>query len=486
MRKIFLFIAALFVFSTGCASDVQRPKLVIGIIVDQMRWDYLYYYYDKFGEGGFKRMMNEGFSYDNMNIQYTPTVTACGHSSVYTGSVPSITGIAGNNFYVNDKPVYCTQDDSVASIGSNGDTGKMSPHYLKVTTLCDQLRTATDFKSRVVSVSIKDRGAILPGGHTANAAYWYDVKNGKFITSSYYMKKLPTWVELFNKEKCINPKEDIRTSPKGNTLTVDMAIAVLRNEKLGQGETTDILAISFSSTDYVGHKYGTRGRITEETYRVLDRDLARLFQELDATVGRGNYLAFLTADHGAAHNADFMTEHHIPAGRLNYSALSKDINDICKIKAIKDIMDYRIYLDHNALKAAKMNEEQVKTTIINYLQAQPGIDYAVDFKNINAGFIPAAIKNRIIMGYYPKRSGDIQIIPSPGYYESQDGRKDPGTTHGVWNPYDTHIPFLLYGWNVKHGSSSEVTTISDIAPTICDMLHIQQPNGCIGRPLTSH
>ena len=296
MQKLFTFFVIIIISGFTQAQTVQRPKLVVGIVVDQMRWDNLYRFYDRYSENGFKRLLNNGFSCENTFIPYAPTVTACGHSSIYTGSVPAITGITGNFWWDNklNRSVYCTEDSSVKTVGSNTAAGLMSPRNLLTTTICDELRLATNFKSKVIGVALKDRGSILPAGHSANAAYWYDNMNGNWITSTYYINELPAWVKSFNAKKLVDtyykegwstmyplntyiqstPDENnyenkpfgadvkgfpynlnkfagnnysaVLASPFGNTLTAEFAKAAIINEQLGATATTDFLSISFS------------------------------------------------------------------------------------------------------------------------------------------------------------------------------------------------------------------------------------------------
>ena len=256
---------------TAKAAGVERPKLVVGIVVDQMRWDYLYRYYSLFGEGGFKRLMNEGFSCENTMINYVPSVTAVGHTAIFTGSVPSVHGIAGNNFLLNGKMTYCCADSTVRSVGSTSDEGMMSPRNLLTTTIGDELKIATDFKSKVIGVSLKDRAAILPAGHSADGAYWMDYTTSTFISSTYYMDKLPEWVVNYNKTIGKVSKDDICYTPLGNKLTEEMGKAAIAGEGLGSDDVTDLLTLSFSCTDLVGHKYGTHSDITRNIYIDLDR-----------------------------------------------------------------------------------------------------------------------------------------------------------------------------------------------------------------------
>ena len=492
MKRLFsLVYLVIGLVGAACGQSQQtgadKPKLVVGIIVDQMRWDYLHYYDYTFGNDGFRRLLSQGYSCDNTQITYVPTVTAVGHSCVYTGSVPAITGIAGNDFYKDGKRTYCADDASVQTVGSQTKAGLMSPRNLRVTTMCDAVKIAQDFKAKTIGVSLKDRGAIMPAGHTANAAYWFDNEAGVFITSTYYMKELPAWVADFNKAN--RQTTDIRYTPKGNTLVADMAIAALNGEQLGRGATTDFLAVSFSSTDYIGHRYGTRAPQTEEAYRQLDREIAKLLAALDSAVGKGNYLLFLSADHAAAHNAALMQKNGVPAGEWDEPAALKDMNDYLKklcntaTPLVKDLIEYRVYLDHEAIKATGKTVAEVEEALCAHISADDRVAYAVPFAKVQSLSIPQAIRERVINGYNPKRSGDIQIILQPGYYGFDSGSFHEGTSHGVWCSYDTHIPLLFFGWHVNHGRTAKETHVTDIAATVCSMLDIQSPNGCVGTPI---
>lgn len=489
MKKSIVLFTLLVCSSLTMMAQPKKPKLVVGIIVDQMRWDYLPYYESKFGADGFNRLMNGGFSFDNLNINYTPTVTCAGHSHVYSGSVPALSGIAGNNFYINGKRTYCADDSTVVGVGSNSSAGKMSPRNLKVTTMTDALRLATDFKSRTISISIKDRSAIMPGGHTANAAYWMDVKAGAFISSTYYMNELPAWLKAFNRKNANIIKRDVRIEPEGNAILARLAMEVLDNEKLGQGEETDFLAMSFSSTDYIGHKYGVRCPEIDAAYINLDKDLAKLFNKLDEKVGKGNYLVFLTADHGASHNTDYLRAHKIQAGTWDPYVAMEQLNAHLAATfggtkpMVKDYIEYRLYLDHELIKQAGLDINKVKQAATTFLKKDTRIEFAVDYENMESLSMPMRLKNMIRNGYNAQRSGDIEIVLSPAHYEHKGTAPHQGTTHGVWNPYDSHIPFVLYGWNIPQGRSGREATINDIAPTICNLLKIQVPNGSIGNPL---
>ncbi|HEY4324090.1 MAG TPA: alkaline phosphatase PafA [Mucilaginibacter sp.] len=528
--------------STVVAStELPRPKLVVGIVVDQMRWDYLYRYYNRYQSNGFKRLLNEGFTCENTQIDYIPTVTAVGHTCIYTGSVPAITGIAGNDWIIQatGKSMYCTQDTTVQTVGSTGKVGQMSPRNLLTTTVTDELKLATNFRSKVIGIALKDRGGILPAGHTADAAYWFDDKTGNWITSTYYMKDLPQWVKDFNDQKLAetylkldwntlypietylqstpdNSKYEgkfrgadsptfpvktsalykgnlglIRSTPYGNTLTLDFAVASINAEQLGHHKLTDFLAVSLSSTDYIGHQFGVNAVEVEDDYLRLDRELANFFTFLDAKVGKGNYTVFLSADHGAAHNPAFLNDHNIPAGAWNEGVVLKDLNkfllDKYKIDGlILNLNDYQVNFNNKTINNQHLNKDDLKKDCINYLLTQPEIAFAVDMKRSGDASVPEELRNRIVNGYNIEHSGEIQIILKPGWFTghgSGDGGPT-GTTHGTWNPYDSHIPLIFMGWGIQHGSINRETHMTDIAPTVAALLHIQAPNGNIGKPIS--
>jgi len=514
---------------------VEKPKLVVGIVVDQMRWDFLYRFYERYSKkGGFKRMLHEGFSFDNTFIPYMPTVTGCGHASIYTATVPAIHGIVGNNWP--DKKegalIYCSEDKNVTGVGTLAKTGQMSPRNMLTTSICDELKLATNFRSKVVGVALKDRGSILPAGFSADAAYWYEPKSGNWISSSFYMNRLPEWVNAFNSDKMAdkyyalgwNTLYDINTygqstkdnqdyagtpfgneqkgfpyslnkfignnydaiikTPYGNSITISFAREAIKNEKLGADEITDFLAISFSSPDYIGHNFGPNSIEIEDNYLRLDHDLGVFFDFLDSTIGKSNYLSFLTADHGVAHVPSFLQKHKIPSGWLDDQQIADTLNKILMIKYGSDklvqyIHNYQIYLHHPLMDSLKLSREDLIDAIIGILKKEKGIDRVFELDEMMELPLPLTVREQIVNGYHPDRSGDIQIILKPGWI---DGGKT-GTTHGLWNPYDSHIPLLWYGWKIPKGSSSEQVYMTDIAATVSALLHIQMPSGSIGKSL---
>ena len=516
------------------AAAIERPKLVVGIVVDQMRWDYLYRYQKRYTDGGFKRLLGEGFSCENTMIPYVPSVTAIGHTCIYTGSVPSIHGIAGNNFVKDGKKVYCTDDDSVKPVGTTSVAALMSPRNLWVSTIGDEMKIASNGRAKVVGVALKDRASILPAGHNPDGAFWFDDQTGCFITSSYYMDRLPKWVEAFNgkrlpeqylsqKWNTLYPKNTytesttdeneyengiregvkatlplnlpelykkygygiIRNTPFGNSLTLDMAKAAIDGEQLGADDETDLLAVSCSSTDYIGHQVGTHAIETEDTYLRLDKAIADFLTYLDSKVGKGNYLVFLSADHGAMNNAAFLQDRRIPAGSWDASATAKKLNHVLAKEypeagdIVKTVMNYQVFFNRDEIKSKQLDFDNIKQTVVNVLKEDPSVLYACDMAKASTESIPEEVKSRIINGYNRERSGDVVIVLKPNFYAH--GMK--GTDHGAWNSYDTHIPLVFMGWGIKHGATTKQTFMTDIAPTIAAMLHVQAPNGCVGKAI---
>jgi predicted AlkP superfamily pyrophosphatase or phosphodiesterase len=511
----------------------NAPKLVVGIVVDQMRYDYLYRYTAKYGNGGFKRLMNDGFNCQNNHYHYATTTTGPGHAAVYTGSVPAVNGIIGNEWYdpLSNRNVYVVEDSTVMGVGSDaGTAGKMSPKNLKTTTITDQLRLSNDFQSKVFGVAIKDRGSVLPAGHSGNAAFWFDAKSGNWISSTYYMKELPQWVKDFNAQKIPDkiiaqkwetllplsqyteseadnqpyetnlPEEQepvfphtlknyftIPISPFGNTLTKDFAVATLKNENMGKGAVTDFLCVSFSSPDYIGHSFGTHSVEIEDCYLRLDRDIEDLLKNLDEQVGKGNYLVFLTADHGVADIPGFLTKHKIPAGVSNSSKDSKFLNTELETalgagKWIKSNHNNQLYLDHDLMKQKKVTYLQIEDILKeSLLTLGSPVHDVFNLHDMSKAVLPDYYRSYINNIYNPKRSGDFFIWAEPAWISGSS----KGTTHGTMYAYDTHVPLLFYGWKIPKGQTVERTHIADIAPTLAALLHILEPNGNVGKPISA-
>lgn len=530
---------------------LPRPKLVVGIVVDQMRYDFLYRYWAKYpATGGFKRLLNQGFQYTDCRYDYVPTYTGPGHAAVYTGTGPSGNGIVGNNWFEREtgKDVYVTQDPAAQTVGSTSAAGLMSPKYLLTTTITDELRLAEP-QSKVVGVCLKDRGSILPAGHFPTGAYWYDGLTGSFITSTYYGAALPAWATAFNARHRADsllsqswtpllplaaytestaddaPWENVfageakpvfphdlrairaaglakvpmasqppasydllRQTPFGNTLTVEFAAAALTGERLGRGPTTDFLAVSFSSTDYVGHFYGPNAVETEDTYLRLDRDLGTLLDLLEKEVGRERTLVFLTADHGAAHAAGFLAERHVPAGSIGPVLMRDSLQrELARRHGAGNwVLAYdnqQIYLNHALIRTSKLRLADVEEEVVGFMTQFAGVSRAIAAVDLQKSHWESGLLMYLENGFYPKRSGDVLVVLEPGWLEGYAGPLTKGTTHGSTSNYDTHVPLVFWGGPVKPGESAAPVRVIDIAPTLAQWLRIQEPNGCTGKAL---
>lgn len=518
----------LLLISISFFAQVQRPKLVVGIVVDQMKMEYLYRFQNDFSENGFKRLMNEGYTFHNMHYNYSPTYTAPGHASVYTGTTPSNHGIVGNEWFNRSlgKYMYCTDDVSVSVLGNGTvEEGQMSPKNLLTTTMTDEVKLATNFKGKVIGISMKDRGSILPAGHFADWAFWYS-NSGSFISSTFYGDKLPKWVDDFNAKKGFekyinqgwnllkpasnydeslpddNPYEGrlynvekpafpydlkaiyeksnaglLRSVPFGNDYVADFSKIAIEKEALGQDEFVDFLAISFSSTDYVGHLLGPRSMELQDTYLRLDLNIADLLKYLDKTVGKDNYLVFLTADHACAENAQFMKDHKYDVTNLDYrllqTTLKKFTVDTFGEDLILNYSNSNVYLDTEKIKTLKLDINEVKKKLIDYLMAQPQVKRVYTEEEVLTSSGGDYFLTFIANGYDVKQNGDLVVLNKPGYLEYGT----TGSTHGSVYTYDTNVPLLFFGWKIKHGETHDKKVITQIAPTVAQKLKITLPSG---------
>lgn len=508
--------------------DTDKPKLVVGIVVDQMRYDYLPLYWNKFGEGGFKRLVNEGFNFANTHYNYFPTYTGPGHAAIYTGTTPAVNGIVGNAWYARsiDDNMYVVSDSTVMPVGTDEDAGKMSPANLLSTTVTDELKLASP-ESKVIGISIKDRGAVLQAGHLGNGAYWYESSSGHFISSSWYGDQLPDWVQDFNKEGLAkefsdrtwetvmpvdqytesNPDDTpyegtfgneerpvfphnlaenrgegygiVASSPFGNTLLNELAKATIKGENLGTGTATDFLAVGFSSTDYIGHQFGPHSMELQDTYLRLDRDLADLLEYLDQEIGEGNYLVMLTSDHGVVDVPQELIDKNLPGGYFDSGAALEGLSDRLKSEFgeadwIESYANQQVYLDRDLIESKGISLKMMQIKAADFLLKFDGVlstNTAYNFQNRDYNDGQQAMYQR---GFQYGRSGDVYIQLKSGWLDSSSRT---GTSHGSPYNYDTHVPLLFYGWNVPHGRTNRRTVIPQIAPTISSMLNIDFPSG---------
>lgn len=542
----FLFSLLILLLSLSGALSAQtptpdRPKLIVGIVVDQMRYDYLYRYYNSYGDGGFKRLLNGGFSCENTHYNYVPTFTGPGHAAIYTGTTPAVNGVIANEWWDSDqqKERYVTSDARYKTVGGTaGKVGQHSPAVVLTSTITDELRLSNNFKSKVVGVCLKDRGSIIPAGHIPNACFWFDDDSGNWITSTYYPDsiQLPQWVQDFNAKKLpetyVNSKWDkipgkdysesfanwkphedgnyfpyftgdfpydlaalrqktnnyfvLRFTPYGNLLTVNFAMEAIDKMDLGTDEWPDFLCLSFSSTDYAGHQFGIHAEETEDVYLKLDRDLERFLKYLDQKFGKNNVLVFLTADHGAAETPEHMQELKVPAGIFAQSKLQDKLENVLATQLgapdnyILDVDNQQIWLNWPLIAEKGLDPDLVEGILTEYLKTMPGVYDALtrdELELLPDDYPFAALLRR---GIHPRRSGDIIYQLDPDWHSEDKYFGNGGTTHGTSYAYDTHVPLLWYGWKIPEGRSFDAVNITDIAPTLAAFLHIMEPNGTTG------
>ena len=551
MKKILIILSFLFCIQSYSQT---KPKLVVGIVVDQMRFDYIYRFWEDFGDGGFKKLIGEGHFFRNCQFGYLPTYTGPGHASIFTGTTPSVHGIIANDWYDKNtgEYIYCAGDGDMHTIcnceKNNVDIiskdGKMSPHRMLTTTFSDELKLFND-NSKVIGISLKDRGAILPAGHSADAAFWMD-SEGKWITSSYYMDFLPEYVQEINDKNYVqkylkgewkssgefshdlqkliqnndtskiktvpfgssslkdlwkSKKEfnynlenifeqkggsAIKTTPFGNTILKDLAIQILKNENLGQNLSTDILSISFSSTDYIGHKYGPHSPEIKDTYIRLDKDLSEILDFVNKKIGFENVIIFVTADHGVVSEPRQLIERNIPAGYFDPSEMIDGLSNFLNTRYgsgnwIENFSNNQLFLNYELIEEKNIDLQEIQRKCAQFLLKYEWVKNTYTAIQLNENEYNHSLNSLVQRGYNQKRSGDVIVSLQTGWLKSYWSKG--GTTHGSSYSYDTHIPLIFWGGKIPHGQTDRKVNVRDIAPTISTLLGISYPNGCTGNPL---
>ncbi|MFZ9453707.1 MAG: alkaline phosphatase family protein [Bacteroidia bacterium] len=504
----------------------QTPKLVVWITVDQMRYEMLHRYKHRWTTNGIKRFTDSGFVFNNAHYNYVPTYTGPGHASLFTGTTPRVHGIVGNHWYSRSKAkmVYCTNDTVLKN--------QPSPQHLQSSTIGDELRLSNSNNSKVIAVSLKDRSAIFPAGRHGNAAYWFDEHHMQFITSAWYMQSLPKWVNTFNKNlniydrvkkgwkpyyalstytastpdtmsfeasptgsaRAVFPYEYLKTdapgtwikgSPQGNALVTDFAMEAINAEALGTDSYCDLLSISYSSTDIIGHATGPRSVETEDTYIRLNIEFEKLFSFLDARIGAEHYMVILSADHGAAEVPKFLIDQNIPAGLLTDDNVLQHLKRYCQIN-FKDSTLVEHVCNHNIYLKSEVSSNVPKIQLINSLRFAltqlQGIAQVFNADEIiQATGADGSSIMQIHNGFMPEHSGDLVYTLKPQWMDHES----KGTTHGSGYNYDTHVPLLFVGFGISKGHSFEHVNITQIASTLAELLHICKPSGCTALPLNA-
>ncbi|HVX65166.1 MAG TPA: alkaline phosphatase family protein, partial [Bryobacteraceae bacterium] len=492
----------------------DKPKLVVGIVNDQFRYDYLTRFRTEY-TGGLARLLARGAVFTNARYRHFPTITAIGHSTFMTGATPSVSGIAGNEWYDREagKVVTSVSDDATKLLGGKEQAGS-SPRKLLVSTIGDELKAAQRGKARVVGISIKDRAAVLPSGHWANGAYWFDGATGNFVSSTFYFADLPQWVKDFNAARApdrflnvewkpLVPSPDypdfsqrmaaaassafynsLEASPYGNELVEAFAERAIEGEQLGRRGVTDLLTVSFSSNDYVGHRVGPDAPQVRDMALRVDRTMAKLFEFIDKRVGLENTLVVFTADHGVAPLAEVLSERRMPGGRHSM----KDV-----AAAVKTALETRFgtgdwvlswagtgpYLNRELIRTRKLDEAEVERAAAEAVASVPHIFRVLTREQMLRGQVPDdAVSRAALSGFFPRRSADLAIIEDPYWTASSTG-----ATHGAPFGYDAHVPVIFMGPGLRPGRYDANIAPNDIAPTLATMLAIETPSGAGGRVL---
>lgn len=519
------------------AQIIPTPKIVIGITVDQMRYDYLQRYQNDFSQDGFLRLMREGFMATDHHYNYIPTYTGPGHASIFTGTTPSLHGIIQNDWFdrKSGKMIYCSSDTAVKGVGTESVAGQMSPRHLQSSTLGDALKLHSNQRSKVIGIALKDRGATLTAGRTADAAYWFvGGTEGNWVSSTWYMNELPAWVQEFNRsgksseylkqnwqlfsdeknydesladnnayetpfkgqQRPVFPYnlnelapqngnfEILKATPFGNSLTVDFALRAIDQEQMGMDEYTDILCVSFSSTDYVGHQFGMHSREIQDTYLRLDQDIARMLKWLDQKFGKENYLLFLTADHGGSPTPSYMQTLHSAGGYWKSDRLELMLEDSLAARYgpgdwIINESNQNVFLNREFIRAKRLSLKETQYDVAQLCLQFPEVQSAFTYSDL-AQFRGGSItKTCIENGFDQQRSGDVIYLLKPGYIEYGM----TGTTHGSGYGYDTQVPLLMTGTGIQPGKCTRRIVIPDIVATLSQILRISPPESCTGQPI---
>ena len=498
------FLLSVLIASSLIAASPKKPKLVLAIVIDQFRYDYLTRYRTEY-HFGLDRLLTKGAVFTNARYEHYPTVTAVGHSTILSGATPSISGIIGNEWYDREegRKVTSVSDSKTQLLGGGGGPGS-SPNRMLVDTVGDELKMADGGKSRVVGISLKDRAAILPAGHMADGAYWFDAKTGNFVSSTYYFAELPKWAadlnassptaQFANKDWLghkmpaggVELYGAVDATPFGNELIQQCALAALKNEKLGMGDKIDLLAVSYSSNDYVGHRYGPDSNEVHDMALRVDKLIGDLIDAAEKQAGSGRVLVVLSADHGVSPVPEENWKHKMPGGRLNLqderdgveAALSNRFGQPSGAKWIADVAE-GYYLNLDTVAARKANLPDVEQTAAGALREMPHVFRVYTRTQLLNGWIANDEVDLLVRnGFNAARSANITVLHDPYWISGGSG-----TTHSAPFDYDTHVPVLFWGTQVHAGRYVNSIAVNDVAPTLATMLDIETPSGSVGRAL---
>jgi arylsulfatase A-like enzyme len=499
MRK---WILALFVSLSLAAQPraATQPKLVLAIVIDQFRYDYLTRFRGDY-TGGLRRLLDQGAVFTNAHYDHVPTVTAAGHAAFLSGAPPAMSGIIGNEWWdrATAKRVTSVSDDGTKLLGGSG--AGSSPRRMLQSTLGDELKMSGK-GGKVIGISIKDRSAILPSGHMADGAFWFDGDSGNFVSSTYYSAELPGWVAEFNHSRPADKYaakdwmgyktpaapgkalyNELEATPWGNELVEQLALRALAAEKLGANGKIDVLAVSYSSNDYVGHRVGPDAPEVRDMAIRVDQLIGELMRSAEAQAGAGNVLTVLTADHGVAPVPEVNQKRKMPGGRLDaqqlHDAIEKALNArFGQARWVAYASDW-IFFNPDAIAGRRFDEAEVERVAAEALRGFPHI-FRVYTRTqlLNGAILDDEVGKSVRNGFHSARSGNLMVILDPYWMISASG-----TTHGTPFNYDTHVPLMFLGPHVRPGRYNRNVMVNDVAPTLATILDVGTPSGSVGRVL---
>jgi predicted AlkP superfamily pyrophosphatase or phosphodiesterase len=524
----------------GAYLPPDKPRLVIGIVVEQLKYDQLEKFRDRLSENGIKRLINEGTYFKNASFEYMLTQSAPGHATIATGSEPSFHGITSDNWYLplRNELIFCTKDIEVNPVGGSYEAGLHSPVNLQASTFSDELEMATNKNARVFGVGLKENSAILSAGHAADGAYWFDNTTGTWMSSTYYIKNLPGWVNDFNVMKfpdsflngtwnlfrpakdyadCLpdsnsfeagfnakncfpydlkkmrskgvfNSRNDfslLRETPFGNTLTTNFAIRLIEKEGLGKDDVTDYISICYSATDNIGHRFGPSSVEMGDAILRLDDEIKNLLKFLNDSIGKRNILVYFTSAHGISEIPSVLESNRIPAGFFKQNQALQLLRSYLNAvygegNWVKGYSERQVFLNRTLIEDARLSLDDVQKKVARFLVQFTGVAAAYPYSAFEANDFGNGNLKRIINNFYPQRSGDVIITLNPGWVENEE---DYATNHNSPYEYDSHVPLIWYGWTVNRSTVTRKVNITDIAATLSSLCKVPYPNACTGEPL---
>jgi predicted AlkP superfamily pyrophosphatase or phosphodiesterase len=543
-KLIIVFYLALFycegLIGQGAYIPPDKPKLVIGIIVEQLRYDQIERFRSRFDQNGIRRLLNEGTNFQNASFQYMLTQSAPGHATIATGAEPAWHGITSDTWYLplRNELIYCTKDLNVNPAGGTPEAGRHSPVNLQASTFADELKMSSRKKAKVFSVGLKDNSVILSAGHSADGAYWFDNTAGSWISSTWYVDSLPEWVNDFNamrypeaflnsKWELLRPRQDyydcvpdtnsyeagfggqnyfpydlrkisskvnassvhdmslISETPFGNTLTTSFAKKLIEMEKLGKDDITDYLSICYTSTDYIGHRFGPSSFEMADAIFRLDREIEDLMTYLVDSIGKMNILIYFTSSHGISEVPAVLENNGIPSGYFRQDQALYLVKSYLKAlygegEWIKGYSERQIYLNRTLLEDSRIPLEDVQKKVARFIVQFSGIASAYPYSAFEVNDFGEGNLKKVINNFSPQRSGDIILTFYPGWVEKVN---DYVTNNNSPYEYDSHVPLVWWGWSVDRAIISRKVNMTDIAPTLSALLKVPYPNACSGEPL---